>query len=544
MDAAARTRRHPVIVWLLSLTLASAFTVGGSAFDARAADDSDIPGIPLPASVVTGQLGGPIYDRVYSIDVPAQRILLISLIGDPGTDFDVYLFNSTATTVLSTQGQVATSKGPTSTESISYTVLGADRYYIDLNGATEVQGSFRLTVQVLQDSTPPRVTLVLGGGAPATTSPTVSATVVATDDLAGVGEMQFSTDGTNWLPWQVYVPTVLWSFPSSDGPIGLWVRVRDRAGNVSWPASATIVVDTVPPFVVRIDPPAGASTAGLQPEIRVTFSEPILPASWTTAGLLLQDSTGVVAFGTYTLDASRTVGTFRPGRPLSAGATYVVTIGTVVDPAGNPIRPVPSWTVRPLALPSLSLRASASVVAPGTKVEVAGSIDGRAGGAVGLEQSIAGGPWETVASVLDGATSFRSSVTALVNTRLRLHYIGNEVSADAFSPAVRILVRRGVALRGLSSSLTQVATVGGTRSLVAVLNPTSPPVAVALKIYRYDSSRRVYVLRSSIVRTSVAGRATFAWRPSLVGRYLLRVTTAPTPLYTNGISAAYRWSVR
>ena len=63
---------------------------------------------------MTGQLGGPIYDHVYSIDIPAQRILLISLFGDSGTDFDLYLFNSTATTVYSTQGQVATSKGPTS----------------------------------------------------------------------------------------------------------------------------------------------------------------------------------------------------------------------------------------------------------------------------------------------------------------------------------------------------------------------------------------------------------------------------------------------
>lgn len=544
MNGTSHPRRRRAGAWLGSLGLTWVLVFAAPSAVTRAADDSNIPGVPLPASVVTGQLGGPIYDHVYSIDIPAQRVVLISLIGDPGTDFDLYLFNSSATNVQSTQGQVATSKGPTSSESIAYTVVGADRFYIDLNGATAVQGGFRLTVQVLQDRTPPRAALVLEGGAPATTSPAVSATVVATDDLAGIADMQFSTDGTNWLPWQVYVPTILWSFPSSDGPIQLWARVRDRAGNVSGIANATIVLDRVAPTVVRVDPPAGAATAGLQPEIRVTFSEPIVASSWTTVGLLLQDPTGVVAYGTYTLDASRTVGTFRPSSPLSAGTTYLVTIGSVVDAAGNRVLPMPSWTVRPLALPSLSIKASASVVSPGATVQVTGSIEGRAGAAVVLEQSIAGGPWEATTVALDGGASLRTTVVALVNTSLRLHYIGNDVSAEAYSPVVRILVRRGVSLAGISTSTTRVSAVGRTNSLTATLGPNAPQVAVTLQIYRYDPVRRAYLLRSSISRTSVSGKAIFAWRPSIAGRYLLRLTTLPTAAYANGISAAYRWDIR
>ena len=531
--------------WFCSLAVTWALLLGTSSGVARAADDSDIPGVPLPGYVATGQLGGPIYDHVYSIDIPAQRILLVSLIGDPGTDFDLYLFNSTATTVYSTQGQVATSKGPTSSESIAYTVVGADRFYIDLNGATDVQGGFRLTVQVLQDSTPPRVTLVLGGGAPATTSPAVSATVVATDDLSGIDAMQFSTDGTNWLPWQVFAPTVLWSFPNADGPLRLWARVRDRAGNVSGIAGASIILDTVPPTVAQVDPPASGATAGLQPEFRVIFSEPILPSSWTTSGLILQDPTDVVVYGAYAVDASGTMGTFRPASPLSAGATYRVSLGSIVDPAGNPVAPIGSWTVRALALPTLSLTASASVVSAGTKVQFTGSVDGRAGGPLLLEQSVGGGPWEGTASILASTATFVGpALPVSANTSFRLHYIGNEVSADAFSSVVRVLVRRAVSLAGVSSSVTYVSTVGRTRTLVAALGPTSPQVAVTLKIYRYDSSRRLYVLRSTIQRTSVSGKATFAWRPTVSGRYRLRLTTPPTTLYANGISASYRWDVR
>src|SRR3990172_10347812 len=99
--------------WFCSLAVTLALVLGTSSGVARAADDSDIPGVPLPGSVATGQLGGPIYDHVYSIDIPAQRILLISLIGDSGTDFDLYLFNSTATTVGSTHGRGRPAHAPT-----------------------------------------------------------------------------------------------------------------------------------------------------------------------------------------------------------------------------------------------------------------------------------------------------------------------------------------------------------------------------------------------------------------------------------------------
>ena len=78
---------------------------------ALAAADSDIPGVPLPGSVVTGRLGGPIYDRVYQLDVEPNRIILLSLTGGAGTDFDLYLFDSSATTVYGGTGQVAASTG-------------------------------------------------------------------------------------------------------------------------------------------------------------------------------------------------------------------------------------------------------------------------------------------------------------------------------------------------------------------------------------------------------------------------------------------------
>ena len=117
---------------------------------------------------MTGLLGGPIYDHVYSIDVAPDSVIQLALSGDPGTDFDLYLFNAGATSVYETTGQVDASTGPTSTESISYPTPGGGRYYVDLNGANDVEGNFRLIVSIALDTVSPNLELKINNGSPVT----------------------------------------------------------------------------------------------------------------------------------------------------------------------------------------------------------------------------------------------------------------------------------------------------------------------------------------------------------------------------------------
>ena len=86
---------------------------------------SDIPGVPLTPGILVGPLGGDIYDVVYRLDVQPGSVILASLTGSTGTDFDLYLFDGAATTVVTNQGVVAKSIGPTSTESVSYATPSA-----------------------------------------------------------------------------------------------------------------------------------------------------------------------------------------------------------------------------------------------------------------------------------------------------------------------------------------------------------------------------------------------------------------------------------
>ena len=93
--------RRPRGLRQLSIALlAAASLVGVAGATPVAADQtSDIPGAALPGTVSSGLLGGPIYDVVYRVTIPAGHVLLVSMTGDPGTDFDLYLFDSSATSI-------------------------------------------------------------------------------------------------------------------------------------------------------------------------------------------------------------------------------------------------------------------------------------------------------------------------------------------------------------------------------------------------------------------------------------------------------------
>ncbi len=140
----ARSTRRPAPVRHLGAialaVLLSATALGVATPVARADASSDIPGIPLPGAIVTGVLGGPVFDVVYQLDVAPGSVVVASLTGSPTTDFDLFLFDASATTVATNVGVVASSTGPTSTESLAYATSAGGRFYIDLLRRLEPRG--------------------------------------------------------------------------------------------------------------------------------------------------------------------------------------------------------------------------------------------------------------------------------------------------------------------------------------------------------------------------------------------------------------------
>lgn len=510
----------------------------------RADTQSDIPGVPLPGQIVVGQLGGPIYDVVYRIEVPGGYVLRVLLTGQPGTDFDLYLFDSSATTVLLNQGLVAKSTGPTSTEYLAYPSYAPATYYIDINGASDVQGEYRLTVQLIGDESVPVASLLLADGRQSVGSPTVSVRLTAYSSLAGVAEMAFSEDGVNFGSWQGYTIQSTWTFASGDGVKTLWAKVRSGTGVESAPASSSVVLDTTPPTMLAISPEPNSTVVGLRPTFRVRFSEPIEPTGWTQLGLIVQDSGGRVLLGSYSYDPVTRTGIFVPDSDLVAGRPYFATLGSVRDLAGNAVEPPDPWTVTPLIPTALSLAASEQVVLPGSSVVLSGTASVPAGSVVFLETRRGDSTEASGRTELqpDGGR-ITTSVRPEMNSHYRLAFDGSPAAAASTSPEVRVLVRRLVALAGVLPSSIRTVPAGRRVTLTAQVAPAGTGARLSFKLYRYDAGRRAYVYAGSYGRTTGSdGRASLTWTAKS-GRYYWRVAVLSSPEYANNISPVYRWTV-
>lgn len=551
MKASARLGRVRLVGSRAALALAAVLAAASLVVvaPARAAEDSDIPGVPLPGPLVVGQLGGEIYDHVYRLEVPPGNVILAALTGAPGTDFDLYLFDSTATTVLANPpvGLVAKSTGPTSTESISYPSRSGGTFYMDTSGFSETQGEFRLNVTIQPDIIPPSVSLRIQGGSASVSDPTVTLTIVAQDSLSGVDVMQLSVDGTTWTAWQPYVPTMLWTFPPGDGLKRLWVRVRDRAGNISAVADAQTVLDTVPPIVVAVSPPGDTTVGSLRPLVRVTFSKSMVPTWWTTGGLSLHPLAGGPDVpGTYTYDDGAKTGSFLPGVDLVAGTIYQAQINTLYDTAGNRLTPYPAWSFTPKQPVPLTLALSPPSITSGGSAAAIGTAQLPTPVAVELQEAPAGATdWTTVAAVFpDAAGSIRVPVAPSTNTAYRLHVAGGSMNAESTSPTATLTVRYYVTLAGLVPSTTVSARAGYVQPLLAQLAPATHGVVVTYRMYRWDAARKAWKLFVTARRTTNAdGLARWSWTHR-TGKWYLRATTDPSATNAPGISAVYRWSVK
>lgn len=539
-----RTRR---LVAILGAVLSVAVLGGAPIVPiAKAADpSSDIPGVPLPGPIAAGRLGGAIYDVVYRFSVAPGYVIVASLTGAAGTDFDLYLFDDSAKTVLSNTGLLTKSKGPTSTESISWPSRFGGTYYIDLNGATNVEGDYRLTVQTVPDPTPPMVSMVLANGRAATNELTVPVALTASDDLSGVTEMALSGDGATYTDWQAFQRATTWTFSPGDGPRTLWAKVRNGVGLESSPATANVTIDTARPSTIAFDPAPGSSVVGLRPRFTVTFNEAMDPATWNDLGLIMQSVTGALVLGDYVYDPAARTGSFVPSVALQPGAPYIVTVGDVRDVAGNRVLSPGSWSIIPLAPTALVVRADPRVVALGGSARLYVTLTGAPLPADVEVLSATGSPVGfvpfTTISTEDGRASL--VVTPLLNTTYRFRYAGEFGVAPA-QVDVPVLVRRSIALLGRSSTVVSRARVGSSVTLVAAVGPAAAGVSVSFRLYRFDASRRTWVYVGSRGRsTDASGRATYAWIPSSAGSWYWRASVALTVDFANNMSPVYRWSV-
>lgn len=89
----------------------------------------------------------------------------------------------------------------------------------------------------------PVSSLLINGGAKATTSRNVSLLLTANDLVGSVDMMRLSNDGISWRDWRTYDSAFPYSLVGLDGYKTVYAQVGDQAGNSSQIVSATILLD-------------------------------------------------------------------------------------------------------------------------------------------------------------------------------------------------------------------------------------------------------------------------------------------------------------
>ncbi|WP_455391979.1 Kelch repeat-containing protein [[Eubacterium] cellulosolvens] len=113
---------------------------------------------------------------------------------------------------------------------------------------------------IILDGTPPHsLSIFINGGAAETNSTIITLSLLALDNLSGMYQMSFSTDGINWGEWEKYLGKRAYDLPQGDGNKIIYFRVMDNAGNTATPVGATIVLNTTADLVHE-QPPEVSST--------------------------------------------------------------------------------------------------------------------------------------------------------------------------------------------------------------------------------------------------------------------------------------------
>lgn len=96
----------------------------------------------------------------------------------------------------------------------------------------------------------------------------------ATDNGTGISEMQFSNDNATWSSWETFAGIKSgWQSTPGNGVKTVYVRIRDKAGNISSVVSATIKVDTVKPTGSVVINDGDAKVGTINVKVKVTASD-------------------------------------------------------------------------------------------------------------------------------------------------------------------------------------------------------------------------------------------------------------------------------
>jgi len=187
-------------------------------------------------------------------------------------------------------------------------------------------GSLQLPVQQAGDTTPPVGSIGFAGGLTVTRNTAVTLALSASDAAGVAAACVSNTASCN--AWAAYAATRSWTLAATPGSQVVRAWFRDPAGNVSAPASASIVYDPTPPVGGNLAATAARTSVALS---WGGFSDPLSGVASYTLVYARGSPPASCGAGTRLYAGSATSGA-APG--LAAGTTYGFRV-CATDKAGN-----------------------------------------------------------------------------------------------------------------------------------------------------------------------------------------------------------------
>jgi subtilisin family serine protease len=210
--------------------------------------DNDISGAgSIPGSGYSGTISSTEdLDDVFGIQVPPAQTVNLSVAGDSGTEYDVYVFDSSATTVEGHQGAVVSATGTTYPQAVTFTSPPSPypfsrTYYVDVH-AVSGEGAYTLTYSRLNDTTAPVTTAAGLQTSPAAWQNAAQQVTLGPTDSGGSGlaRTDYTLDGVQHVysgPFTV----------SGSGSHTITYWSTDNAGNGEAHHTGYVSIDTTAP---------------------------------------------------------------------------------------------------------------------------------------------------------------------------------------------------------------------------------------------------------------------------------------------------------
>lgn len=319
-----------------ALVVAIALIIGFVRLDVVVAvSTGDIPGLPLPATALVGEVGGETVDLVYSINVEAGTSLLLTLRGSEGAELGLYVFERDANSVLSGT-PLASSAQPGAEQSIALLFFEESQIYININGRNvDRPYAFQLITSVVVDRTPPVVRIAAADKTG--TGSNACVRVEAFDRISGIQSIAVNVAGTvGPLEWRAYRGSGRYcaDLDLGEGRFQLRVSVRNTLGMITSVDAGEVRIDNRAPTVTLGRPMNGVL---LDPKgsIAFGFSEPIWFVGPRRSGISVITQTGQTLVGTVELSVDRKGARWIPSEAIPVGTLIVAMLAQVRDAAGN-----------------------------------------------------------------------------------------------------------------------------------------------------------------------------------------------------------------